>query len=189
MKKNIAVITIIFTIVFLCNGYAQKGRHLNNRIMVEGFYTRNLGSFGEIWSNSVGGYVGYGLAFPDHNLLIIRTGFISNNLNEEIKYANASSVIIPLELGGRYYFLFDGIQPFIQFINGLNLIFENTNLEGVAGNKTFLKYCWQVGLGVTVYLNNQFGIDIGVNYQSNFYQTNAMNTGFEYVLGLSFSMD
>ena len=49
---------------------------------------------------------------------------------EDLAFSDASLTIIPIEIGGRYYFIDDRFMPFIQFMNGLNLVFENTNLEG-----------------------------------------------------------
>jgi opacity protein-like surface antigen len=69
-------------------------------------------------------------------------------------------------------------------MNGLNLVFENTTREDVTGDKTMVKYAWQIGFGLTVNIINNLNFDIGVNYQSNFYQHDAMNTGFEYAAGL-----
>jgi hypothetical protein len=31
-------------------------------------------------------------------------------------------------------------------------------------------------------------LDVGVNYQSNFYQHDAMNTGFEYTAGIGIAV-
>ena len=81
MKKiflSIIIVTIAGTIY---TGYAQSETYLKNRILVEGFYIRNLGNFGDVWTNASGGYVGYSIAFPDHNLLMMRTGFINNELD------------------------------------------------------------------------------------------------------------
>jgi hypothetical protein len=156
--------------------------------MVEGLYIRNLGPFSEVWSNAAGGYIGYGIAFPDHNLLMLRTGFISNSLKDGVNYQDASSTIIPLEIGGRYYFVDNRFMPFVQFMNGLNLIFENTSLEGEKSDKTLLKYAWNVGFGITVNLISNLNLDVGVNYQSNFYKTEAMNTGFKYTAGIGFAL-
>ena len=96
--------------------------------------------------------------------------------------------MIPIEIGGRYYFFDDRFMPFIQFMNGLNLVFENTNLEGENEDKTMVKYAWQVGFGLTVNVISDLSLDIGVNYQSNFYQHDAMNTGFEYTFGLGYAL-
>jgi hypothetical protein len=151
--------------------------------MVEGMYIRNLGNFGDVWSNASGGYIGYSVAFPEHNLLIMRTGFINNTLKDGIDYDNASLTIIPFEIGGRYYFLNDRFMPFVQFMNGLNIVFENTSLEGEKAEKTMVKYAWQIGFGLTFNIINNLSFDVGVNYQSNFYHHDAMNTGFEYATG------
>jgi len=97
--------------------------------------------------------------------------------------------MIPIEIGGRYYFFDDRFMPFIQFMNGLNLVFENTNLEGESIDKTMVKYAWEVGFGVTVNVISSLSLNIGVNYQSNFYQHDAMNTGFEYAFGIGYALN
>ena len=190
--QKILYITTILVIVLTINEFGQSEKYLKNRIMVEGMYIRNLGNFGEIWSKAAGGYIGYSIAFPEHNLLMMRTGFISNTLKEEYKseesFKDASSTIIPIEIGGRYYFFDNRYMPFVQFMNGLNIIFENTNLEGVKEDKTLVKYAWQVGLGVTINLIENLNIDVGANYQSNFYMKEAMNTGFEYAFGIGLAL-
>jgi len=188
MKKIYLVTTLILFITSSFNSLAQPENYLKNRILVEGFYTRNLGNFGEVWAKSAGGYVGYGIAFPDHNLLMLRTGFISNSLKDNVNYEDASSIIIPLEIGGRYYFINDRFMPFFQFMNGLNIVFENTDLEGEKENKTLVKYAWQLGFGLTVNLLSNLNFDLGVNYQSNFYKTETMMTGFEYCIGIAWKL-
>lgn len=187
--KKIILTTLVFLLTSsIFTGFAQSDTYLKNRILVEGFYIRNLGNFGEVWTNAFGGYVGYSIAFPDHNLLMMRTGFINNTINNEINYQDASLTMIPIEIGGRYYFFDDKFMPFLQFMNGLNLVFENTNLEGESKDKTMVKYAWQVGFGVTVNVISNLSMDIGVNYQSNFYQHDAMNTGFEYTFGIGYEL-
>jgi len=188
MKK-----TILSTIILLIAGstftsFAQSESYLKNRILLEGLYIRNLGNFGEVWSNAAGGYIGYSIAFPEHNLLMMRTGFINNKIKDDVTYEDASLTMIPIEIGGRYYFFDDRFMPFVQFMNGLNLVFENTNLEGIKEEKTMVKYAWQIGFGLTVNVISNLSIDIGVNYQSNFYQHDAMNTGFEYTIGLGYAL-
>lgn len=183
---------ILAAIIFLITNsfftvFAQSETYLKNRILLEGVYIRNLGNFGKVWSNANGGYIGYSIAFPEHNLLMMRTGFINNKLKDDVTYEDASLTMIPIEIGGRYYFFDDSFMPFVQFMNGLNLVFENTNLEGESEDKTMVKYAWQVGFGVTVNLIDNLSVDVGVNYQSNFYDTEAMNTGFEYAFGIGYA--
>ena len=168
------------------NGIAQSGKYLKYRIIVEGTYIRNLGNFSEDWGSAAGEYIDYGFSIPAHNLLILRTGFINNIYKLNIE--KASLTIIPIEIGGRYYFTDSRFMPFFQFMNGLNIIFENTNLEGEKEDKTLVKYAWQVGIGITINLVENLRIDVGANYQSNFYMTEIMNTEFEYVFGIGFTL-
>ena len=187
--KRVLLLTILLLFTgTIFNSFAQSEKYLKNRIMLEGMYVRNLGNFGEVWSNAAGGYIGYSIAFPEHNLLMLRTGFISNSLKDGVEYQDATSTIIPVEIGGRYYFIDSRFMPFVQFMNGINILFENTNLEGEKEDKTLIKYAWQVGFGITINLIENLNIDVGVNYQSNFYKTEAMNTGFKYSFGIGLAL-
>lgn len=188
MKKILLITLILIFTGTIFNGFSQSEKYLKNRIMLEGMYIRNLGNFGEVWSKAAGGYIGYSIAFPEHNLLMMRTGFISNSLRDNAEIEDASLSIIPLEIGGRYYFGDSRFMPFFQFINGLNIIFEITNLEGEKEDKTLVKYSWQVGFGLTINLTNNLNVDVGANYQSNFYEKDAMNTGFEYAFGIGLAL-
>jgi opacity protein-like surface antigen len=189
MKKINRMLLIILIAVMFHQTFAQSNSFLKNRITVEGMYLRNLGNFGDVWSNAAGGYVGYGIAFPEHNYLMLRIGYINNKLKDGVNYDNASLSIMPLEVGGRYYFTDSRFMPFIQFINGLNLISENTTLDGEIKDETLVRYAWQVGFGITINIVNNLSFDIGVNYQSNFYNHDAMNTGFEYAAGFGISLE
>lgn len=188
MKKFI--IFLFFTGMLLSSNvsFAQNDSYLKNRILVEGIYKRNLGNFSEVWANATGAYVSYGIAFPDHNLLLLRTGFYSNSLKEGVDYTDASSVVVPLHIGGRYYFIDDRFMPFFSFMNGLNLVFENTNLEGVKEDKTLVKYAWEVGFGLSVNVVSNLIFDVTINYNSHFYKAEAMMTGFTYNFGLGWAM-
>jgi len=155
--------------------------------MVEGVYKRNIGNFSSVWSDASGAYVSYGIAFPAHNLLIFRSGYISNNLRDGVDYPDATSTILPLHIGGRYYFNDDRFMIFFSFMNGLNIVFENTNLEGVKEDKTLVRYAWEVGLGLSINIASGLVFDASANYNSHFYQTDAMMTGFTYNFGLGWA--
>jgi len=168
--------------------FAQNDLYLKNRILVEGIYKRNLGNFSEVWANATGAYLSYGIVFPDHNLLLLRTGFYSNSLKEGVDYADASSVVVPLHIGGRYYFIDDRFMPFVLFMNGVNIVSENTNLEGVKEDRTLVKYAWEVGFGLSVNVVSNLIFDVTINYSSHFYTAEAMMTGFSYNFGLAWAL-
>jgi opacity protein-like surface antigen len=72
-------------------------------------------------------------------------------------------------------------------MNGINLVFENTNLEGEKKNRTLVKYAWQVGMGISINVVSSLVFDVSVNYNSHFYRTEAMMTAFEYIVGLGWN--
>ena len=170
---------------------AQSEGHNRHLVFIQGNYLRNLGTFGQVWSQAAGGYIGYGIYFPEHNLLMFRSGFMSHSLRSNEKN-NGSLSVIPLQIGGRYNFTNTVFIPYFQFMNGFNLVFENVSLTGVKENRTLLRYFWQVGAGGTIPLTETLVIDVGVNYNSAFYDNNkelyheagAMMNGFEYSVGV-----
>jgi opacity protein-like surface antigen len=188
MKKIILILTIFISVGSINKVTAQSDSYLKNRIFAEGLYIRNIGNFGSVWSNASGGYLGYGIAFPEHYYLMMRTGLISNKLKEDITDENEYLTMVPVEIGGRYYFNDNIFMPFVQFMTGLNLIFESDNLVGENEDKNLVKFAWQAGLGFTLNVISSFSIDFGVNYQNNFYDDDAMNTGFEYAFGLGLAL-
>lgn len=194
MKKIILILIIIFTVGSIYTITAQSDSYLKNRIFVEGLYIRNLGNLGSVWSNASGGYLGYGIAFPEHNYLMMRAGVISNKLidnydtQESLEYDDAYLTMVPVEIGGRYYFNDYIVMPFVQFMTGLNIIFESDNLVGENEDTNLVKFAWQVGLGFTVNIIGSLSVDFGVNYQNNFYDDDAMNTGFEYTVGMGYAI-
>ena len=192
MKKIILSLTVFLLIGTTYSSFGQSENYLKNRIILEGTYIRNLGNFSSTWDNAAGGYLTYGMAFPEHNLLMFRIGFLSNSLNNNLAdsadYNEASLTIMPIEIGGRYYFTNTRFMPFVQFINGINLVFQNADLDGQPNEKTLVKYAWQVGFGLTINLLGNLNVDASVNYQSNFYETDAMNTGFEYAFGIGYAL-
>jgi opacity protein-like surface antigen len=189
MKKIILILVILISSGFLFTDSAQSDTYLKDRIFIEGLYIRNLGNFGDVWANASGGYVGYGIAFPDHNYLMMRAGYINNKLKDDIEDEDASLIMIPIEVGGRYYFTDHMFMPFAQFMTGLNFISENEDLVGENEDKNLVKFAWQVGFGLTINVISNLSLDVGVNYQSNFYDDDAMNTGFEYAIGFGWKLN
>ena len=194
MKKTYGVRTAHFLAVLCLQGVvaggasAQTPPALHDRILIEGVYTRNLGAYSEVWAHSTGAYLSYAIAFPDHNLLMFRSGFITQTLREGVTYDGASSTVIPLHIGGRYCFVGETFTPFVSFMNGFNIVFEDTNLEGTKEDRTLFKYHWQFGAGVTVNLSRAIAVDAAVHYRNSFYNTHAMMTGFEYNVGLAWNL-
>jgi len=160
---------------------------LSNRIMVDGMYRRNLGVFGETWGSAAGAYVSYGIAFPDHNLLVFRTGYVSSSLADSVEYPDAKLDIIPLHAGGRYYFCDDRVMPFASFMAGMDIISENTALDGTKAERTHAKFAWELGFGASVNVAGNVAVDLSANYSSDFYTHEAMMTGFVYTAGLAWN--
>jgi opacity protein-like surface antigen len=169
------------------DGPAQESGRLTNRLMLDGVYTRHLGEFGDVWASNSGVTVSYGIAFPEHNLLVFRTGYLSSTLADSVAYPDAKLDVIPLHVGGRYYFLTDRVMPFAAFMTGMNVIFENTGLEGEKVDRTHAKFAWELGFGATVNVAGNIAIDASASYNSHFYTHEAMATGFAYTVGVAWN--
>ena len=191
--KKILLLFILFITGINYNQitFAQNKEDNRHIVFIQGNYLRNLGTFGQVWSQAAGAYLGYGIYYPEHYLLMFRTGLMSHSIRSD-EQPDGSLNVIPLHIGGRYNFNGGVFIPYFQFMNGFNLVFENVSLTGVKGNRTLLRYFWQVGTGGTIRISENLVLDLGVNYNSAFYDNNkelyheagAMMNGFEYSIGI-----
>lgn len=196
--KKIIIIAAIFILAVSINQitFAQSENHYRHLVFVQGNYLRNLGTFGQVWSQAAGGYLGYGIYFPEHNLLMFRTGFMSHSLRNDDN-SDGSLSVVPIHIGGRYNFTNTAFIPYFQFMNGFNIVFENITLTGEKKDDTLLRYFWQVGIGGSLRMTENLILDLGVNYNSAFYDNNkelyheagAMMTGFEYSVGIGWLLN
>ncbi|HOV98836.1 MAG TPA: hypothetical protein PK595_04605 [Bacteroidota bacterium] len=162
---------------------------MNDIVTVDGFYTKNLGEFGKIWKESVGAEGGYGYRVSNHFIAVFRTGLRIYLLNDDIKYDDASMTLLPLHVGGKLLFNGKRMYPYFSFVNGLNLIFQNTELDGTKRYNNMIKYHWQIGVGSIIMFNKKVGMDLSANYNNSFYKIEAMMTGFEYRLGIVYQLE
>lgn len=190
MKK---LILILIVLLFFAEGYSQSKESeftAITSIALYGVYTKNLSDFKAIFPSSAGAYVTYSWYFPTRFSLDIRTGYMQQSTTDSTK--SFSQSIIPLHIGGRYYFtdFYSGaiVNPYVSFMNGFNIITEeikqNTVLDTNSGTKG--RYEFQVGTGVRFFASRSLYFDINANYNNNFYQHEAMMTGFEYNLGVGY---
>ena len=182
---------------------------LSDQLIVQGLYIRTLGNFNEVWSSGSGVYVNYGMFFPDHNTLNFQVGYINYSLRDGLDavmdtmgITDTKFSVIPILVGGKYFFTDSRFMPYFSFMNGINIInetfgfdvevdstgnesfhFENT------GDETLVRYAWQVGVGIMVNIISSLNVDLAVKYNSHFYHTESMNTGFEYGFGLVWSLN
>jgi opacity protein-like surface antigen len=185
-----------------------ESKFLSDQIIVQGLYIRTLGNFNEVWSSGAGVYVNYGMFFPDHNTLNFQTGYIDYKLNDGLDSQDESLTVIPLLIGGKYFFTDSRFMPYVSFMNGINIINqtvgfyveeildedghvieEEVHIEEITDNARIVRYAWQVGLGVMINIVSSLNVDLAVKYNSHFYQHEAMNTGFEYGFGIAWSIN
>jgi len=181
---------------------------LSDQVIVQGIYIRTLGNFNKVWSSGTGVYVNYGMFFPDHNTLNFQVGYIEYNLQDDLDPQLGSLTIIPILIGGKYFFTDSRFMPYVSFMNGINIINqtvgfyveeildedghvidEEVHIEEITDNSRIVRYAFQVGLGIMINIVSSLNIDLAVKYNSHFYQTEAMNTGFEYGFGLVWSLN
>ena len=189
------VLIILFVLIFSLECFSQKKERTFTSIpflSVYGVYTKNLSDFKSIFPNSAGAYATYSLYFPTQFSLDIRTGYIQQSTTDST--ASFSQTIIPFHIGGRYFFTDfttgSRINPYVSFMNGYNLIIEDVKENTILDTNSSMKgrYEFQVGVGVRFFPTKKLMLDFNANYNNNFYQTDAMLTGFEYNLGIGYKL-
>jgi len=218
MKKYTIVIIILFNSLLSAQVMQNKepaaltpngSQFLSDQIIVQGLYIRTLGNFNKVWTSGSGGYVSYGMFFPDHNTLNFQIGYINYSLRDGLDsvldtmgISNTEFYVIPIHIGGKYFFTDSRFIPYVSFMNGINIIQETFGFDVVVdeegnenihfentGDETLIRYAWQVGVGLMVNIVGSLNIDVAVKYNAHFYHTESMNTGFEYGFGLVWSLN
>jgi len=217
MKKYIISFLILFTSILSAQVTQNEepaalvpteSKFLSDQIIVQGLYIRTLGNFNKVWSSGAGVYVNYGMFFPDHNTLNFQTGYIDYKLTDDLDSLNGSFSVIPLMIGGKYFFTDSRFMPYISFMNGINIISqtigfyveeildedgnvvdEEVHIEEISDDARIVRYAWQVGVGIMINIISSLNVDLAVKYNSHFYHTESMNTGFEYGFGLAWSLN
>jgi len=211
--KKYTIITLIFFTSLLSAQVMQNeepvdlpsndSKFLSDQIIVQGLYIRTLGNFNKVWTSGSGGYVSYGIFFPDHNTLNFQIGYIDYKLQGDLDSLNGSLYVIPLLIGGKYFFIDSRFMPYFSFMNGINIINqtisfevevdeegnESIHIDDTLGDETLVRYAWQVAMGIMINVVGGLNLDLAVKYNAHFYQHEAMNTGFEYGFGLVWSLN
>lgn len=162
--------------------------NLSDFVMLEGVYHRNLGEFGQIYNKGNGLYLNYGKHFNNTYLVVFKTGYTDYKSRDGALEDSSAFNTVPIQIGGRYYFMSSRFMPYISFVNGFNIISQERNIHGISDSQTLLRYMWQLGMGVSVKVIKEFSIDLSAKYNNNFYEPEAMMTSFEYSGGLTVSL-
>lgn len=218
MKKYIIIVLILFASILSAQveqnektielAPATDSKFLSDQIIIQGLYIRTLGNFNQVWSSGTGAYLNYGMYFPDHNTLNFQLGYINYSLRDgldteldTLEITDTKLFVIPLLVGGKYFFTDSRFMPYFSFMNGINIINEtfgfNVEMDDQGneviyfedtGDETLIRYAWQVGIGIMVNIVSSLNVDLAIKYNSHFYHTESMNTGFEYGFGLVWSI-
>lgn len=156
-------------------------------IAIQGTYVRHLGHFSDAWAYTTGVYLNYGFYFPGNYILNLKSGYLSVHNRKGTNFpANSGATIIPIVVGGKYFFDLGRVRPYLSFNNGGNIIFQKVDFEGQSDEKSMFKYYWQAGAGTYIKISDKLKLDVSVNLNSHFYEDANMMTGFEYMIGLEY---
>ena len=203
MKKILVI--IIYSIVFT-NLFAQVSETdftQESYVSIKGSGINTIGHFSEAWESGSAFYISYGNVYASQWSLIFQTGYINFKENSEFGYTADSDpkfTIIPLQVGGRYYFLLDWIRPFLSAMNGINIITQEysaevTDEEGrpsiLIVDETDWKYNFQVGFGLAVKVISNLELEGVFHYNSHILRADVPYniTGVEFGVGLNWKLN
>jgi opacity protein-like surface antigen len=185
MKKSLLCILALMSVVVPLAGQDHQERHLRSFVQVQGFYTRALGTVGETFPSATGGYLGYGLHFPDPYVLMMSAGF-SSYAEHEGSSVDQTLWAMHFLAGPRYYFATEAYMPYIFLNVGLNIVREESTDPDLSTSRTRGHFAWQIGLGFQVAVVGPVSIDLQAKYNAHFLYHEAMMTGFEYGVGVCY---
>lgn len=167
----------------------ENGRSLRSFFLVQGIYIRALGILPTEFPSAAGGYLGYGIFYPDRFVLMLMAGYSSYRVSETVpNIADLSLSAIHLMAGPRYYFATRGLMPYVYLNVGLNIVRERSTITHELVDRTSGQFAWQVGFGLMLVVVGNFGVSLDAKYNSHFLYHEAMMTGFEYGVGLTWNV-
>jgi hypothetical protein len=199
IRTMVLAVSMIAVTALPCATSAQEVRQapdLGSFVLLEGFYTRALGNLSPTFPSAAGAYAGYGHYLPDHVVLVVKAGYSGYSLADSALSGQKLSAFHLLG-GPRYYFVPNGVMPFLLLNVGLNLVTEAISTPGFASNRTSVQFGWQVGLGLAYRISGPVGIEAQAKYNSHFlYHEGSTGgveglgnmTGFEYGVGLTWTL-
>jgi hypothetical protein len=171
----------------------QNDRSLKSFVLLQGIYTRALGNLSTEFPSAAGGYLGYGIFYPDRYVLMLLAGYSNYRLSDDVPAsADLSLSAVHLLVGPRYYFSTDGLMPYVYLNVGLNIVQEKSTVSKYPTrelvDRTSGQFAWQVGFGLMLVVVGDFGLSADAKYNSHFLHHEAMMTGFEYGLGVTWNV-
>ncbi|MGB6032508.1 MAG: hypothetical protein WBG01_18565 [Bacteroidota bacterium] len=171
----------------------ENGRSLNSFVLLQGIYTRALGNLSTEFPSAAGGYLGYGIFYPDRYVLMLMAGYSNYRVSDNVPAsADLSLSAFHMMAGPRYYFTTDGLMPYVYLNVGLNIVKERSTVSELPAGKlidrTSGQFAWQIGFGLMLVVVGDFGVSLDAKYNSHFLHHEAMMTGFEYGVGLTWNV-
>ena len=167
-------------------------------IFLQGFSISSIGestdhwqSFKQTWKSATGFNIGYMKIFPSDWAIVYQTGYFNFKQNDNADFkADPTYWVVPLAIGGRYYIVRSGFQPFLMAMTGFNIIQEDYTLDEKITNRTSVRLHFQVGAGIGFQLTGNLGIELNGKYNSHVLEANIPYnmTGLEYGLALNWRL-
>ncbi len=180
----------IYILMFLlsANLFAQSSESIKKVVSLSARGITPIGIFSENWNTGGALYISYGWIYSKKWSVIFQTGYNKYRLKSASKYSDAPKLsMLPIQFGGRLYFLNGGIKPFFEAMSGINFIrlFYKEGDTLVDERETHINF--QIGGGVAFRLSNNLGIEAAAMYNSHLINPSIPYnlTGFEYGIGLN----
>jgi hypothetical protein len=197
MKKTI---TILFILLSCFTLQAQETTDMLNAdtapqsfIYIQGAAINSLGVFKEDWDKGSAGYAGYATLYSNQFALVLETGYLSFQTNDEANYGDDPDPVfslVPIAVGVRYYIAVQRFRPFFLAMTGANIVSQNYTRDNQTIDKTTVHLHFQIGAGLGILVLNQLEIEGQFKYNSHVLVPNDPYniTGLEYGIALNWHL-
>ena len=152
----------------------------------EVFYLRTLGNLEAQYPTAAGLSVGYGVFYKDI-MVKLQVGYTSYAVNPDPSAQGGNSLSAIHFLGGARYLIAKGdFMPYVSAAVGANIVTETGSYT--VDRKSRILFATQYGIGAMVHFVDKLGVDLAAKYNAHFFYDPRMMTGFEYGMGLTWSL-
>ena len=195
MKHSATILLVLFfTALPLIAQPAMNDATVEHSLSLRASAIKTIGHFSDQWEKGNGFYASYMSLYDDNWAFVLQSGYITFTYREGAGYGGDPKFsIIPLQVGGRYYFLTGWLRPFLSAMSGANIVSREYIRYGVGEidmvDKTSVHLNFQVGGGLGLQFTDNLGIDVTFHYNSHLLEPGVPYniTGLETAAALSWT--
>lgn len=184
MRKILYILILLYASTL----HAQNQDEVKSVLSFSARAITPIGIFSEDWETGGAAYISYSWLYNQKWSVRLQTGYNKYFLKSESEYSNLPELsMLPIQVGGRVYFLKGSFQIFFEAMTGVNFIrlyYKDEDIQ-IDDRETHLNF--QIGGGTSYKILANLEIELAAIYNSHLIDPSIPYnlTGYEIGIGVN----